>query len=457
MALERTSNASSDEQRGPVEAGTQSEEGQVSLGGVSPGTPVDSGEAEKGVPPDPSQVFDDVFDNMLASEDGETPPEIQEILDENGLSERSFRCMLKELGDEDTGRGTPAFIGSWGSKIPTYDWVGRIHGPGHYRYVFQWTGPDGTGRKRNQSKTVDFAISDKYQDEYELTLLKRMQRKASLKRNIIRSARFKSQLEDGILGDEGKTAPPVNPERDALEYIEKHMKINQMMGLGGAVKPSFDFVGALTALVPLMPALFGYLSSKAQSGGNSMSKLTELMMLMQQKQMDTTVSLMKSQQPQSGTDMMKSVLEMIMGGIDIKSALNQKESVTDRIFDTVQGVLPMIMTMATMPRQQVMASPQGQMAKTFIDNNPDMQQMKEDPAIRNEAIHKFDRTIGWEQTDMLLAIATMERPDDCPRIESQQYADGDPRNEAIATDAEVSTEPPQSPAPSDDPMEGLTQ
>lgn len=414
----------------------QPEETTVNAEGVRIGQPITDLDH---IPSDPPEmtVADDPFRGLLDGVDpmqdraSKIPEDIQAILDENGLGEDgiSYRCMLKDI----TGGGntaTAAFIDSFVNQVPDYTYVAQQFGPGDYMYVFTWVGRDEDGKRKTYSKTVRFRISERYQDLYEEHLMKRMQEKAVKKRHIIRSAKLKAAMESGI-DSSFDTETPRDSSETVMEFLKRHAAVNQMMNITPSheeKRGGIDWEGVLRAAVPLIPPLLVYMSEKSKGSGESTMRIMETIISMQQRNADQTIQLLGKQQgPSTGSEMMKEVMGMVMQAVDLKSALSDKEeTVVDKIFATVQGVLPMLMMMST--NRGVASGPQAELAKRYIQNDPAMSELK-NPAIRAEVVRRFDSTIGWEQTDALLRLAEMPREEGtCPRIANQQYPQGDPRN-----------------------------
>ena len=393
----------------------------------------------------PADAFSGMFDNAIpVMAPDEMPEDIKAILEENGLGEDggSYQVYLKDISGENHNANTAAILERYANRIPHYDYVARRFGPGEYLFTFLWVAinPD-NGQKKTFTKNVKFAISEKLRDIHEDYLTEQIQIRARKRRESFRNMKMKSSLEDGIdaalYGKEGEEKQE-SAEEMLLRMATFTKTMREALGGGPAAPQPVDWAGILSAAAPFIPPLIALFSDSGRTKMEQSMGMMKALMDMQQKSSDQTIALLSKQNgPTSSGEMMKEMMTMVMGAIDLKAALTEKEeTVVDKIMGAVQGVLPLVLA-AGMNKQQ--NGPQAQMARQYIRNDPTMQQL-ENPKIRSEVIRRFDATIGWEQTDALLGIAGMERPEECPREKGEQYMQGDPRNEAENAEAEVNEE-----------------
>jgi hypothetical protein len=156
------------------------------------------------------------------------------------------------------------------------------------------------------------------------------------------------------------------------------------------------------------------------------NKMLMLMMTQGQNATGQMFEMMKLQSGQgSGGQAFKEMKDMIMGALDLKSVLagNEKETLSDKIFRVVEGVAPQILQIAATAAQAQAArnTMPVKMAKGYIDSDPDFAALKQNPAEMKAFIEKMDSFFGWRQTDVVLAVADWQRPDNCPRDPMKEH------------------------------------
>ncbi|CAK0779578.1 hypothetical protein CCP2SC5_920007 [Azospirillaceae bacterium] len=145
----------------------------------------------------------------------------------------------------------------------------------------------------------------------------------------------------------------------------------------------------------------------------------------------------------SGNMAIKEFKDMVLGALDIKDALsgNNKESLGDKIFRLVESVAPSILSIAATTAQNaasVKNNPAVNMAKNYIETNPDFKALKHDPVEMKKVIDNMDRTYGWIQVDHILTTMGWPRPENSPRLDD----DKDPSPYPSPVPDDTNTEPP---------------
>jgi hypothetical protein len=165
-----------------------------------------------------------------------------------------------------------------------------------------------------------------------------------------------------------------------------------------------------------------------------------MMIQMSDKSTNNLIEMMKANQGVgSGSGVMKEITDMVMSAVDLKEALGgARETPFDKIITMVGAVLPQLMAVAAMNKQAQMNDPRVMLAKTYVAHNPEIQSVLKDPAKTSEMIRSLDDVYGYEQTDAILGVMGLPRPDDCPRNPSQQL----PQSERSSF-AEAATEDSQ--------------
>lgn len=369
------------------------------------------------------------------------PDEILAVFQAHGLNNRRFLCSLRECPEGSSGDShDERHVRSWSRSIPTLDYIGSEYGPGNYALIFTWAQQE-NGKKVTKTERVIITISDKYEDIYHQRRLERkLEAKNKLNRKI-RDDRINSEIERNIdIGEkEGGPASEIEAGKKFVSYIAEAQRslFPQHIAPKG-----IDWEKILPVLVPAVTAavggIFKMLSNQGSGSNQMFEKMLMLLMAQQEKNSSQMLEIMKlNQSPQKGTDMMKETFDMIRDAIDIKELMTgKKDSVADRIFNMIEGALPQIMTIATMTAQQRAQNPFLGVVASQIKNMPDIKAMQKDPSVLMELINKCDNYYGWEQTDKILEVAGMARPEECPQLPSQRYASGDPRNEGIEEDSQ---------------------
>lgn len=359
------------------------------------------------------------------------PDEVRQFFDSHDFSEVPFKVMLKQI-PEGGSSADESYVKGWKNQVPSLDYIANEWGPGSYVIIFNWRGKDPeTGRARNMGERVYISISDKYQEQYEDYQEKRRIEKAVKRKKELERIKHAREVDEAISGQSENTAlSQADPLQAGQQYIEKMSRAADMLGW----KRGFDWEGLMKMLIPALPAALGYLTNKQQQTVERQDRMMTLMLTTMQNNTQQLVEAMRNQNgPQSGSDMMKEMFSMVTGAMDIKSALNgenNKESIVDKICKLVEGVAPMIVQMAAMPRQQREAMPAYQAAKAYVDTDPTFQAARNDPDVLHMLVERWDGFYGWEQTDSILEVGGLARPETCPRTPDKRYKAGDPRNES---------------------------
>jgi hypothetical protein len=398
-------------------------------------------------PPDPDLMRKDPMAEMfgpgsnvklIGDREDQVPDEVRAVLDEFGLSKKSFQCILKEMpegstvGDESSSTNA-AYIKGWVRSIPSTEWIARNYGPGTYILFFMWRNKDEStdGKSVAMHQEVTVVISDKYMEEFKQHRLNAKLRQASEMGSKVRDTMLEKELENKILGPLGGAAKEnEDPAKMAKAYISEIMDTAKMIGLSplGAQQPAkqLDWEKILPPLVTVATAFMTMRQNAQQSQQAEFNKLLLMMMAQGQQANTQLMEVMKLQTGVgTGASQFKEIKDMIFGAMDIKAMMagEQKETVADRIFRIVEGVAPQILSIASTAAaaQAARANP---LIKKTIDgytSGPDFEALKKDPAEMKKAVDKFDNFFGWEQTDAILAIAGWPRPAECPHDPAKQY------------------------------------
>lgn len=369
-------------------------------------------------------------------ESEDIPDEVLGVLDEFGLhSGKPFRTIIKELpeGCDDPALG--AFVKSFSKTVPTIEYLGRNYGPGRYCLVFTWKQKDPEqGRMISKSENVLLEVSDKYEPEYRE--YQHQQKIARLKRRkeSVQDVILEGKLEGSLLDDGGGN----NNKQDAKEYVKEMMAFNEQLGLK---RGGIDWEKIMPLLITGLPLMLKALSEMGANARAQQQQMMTLMLTQSNNYNSQLVEVMKNMGPQGGSDTMKEFREMLTSAIDMKELLapNKPDTLADKIFSMLETVGPQLLQIAQMSAQARAKDPRIAMAKTFVQNNPDFQQLEDSPESKANLIRKLDGFYGWQQTDSILQVMGWERPTDCPRLDEQRYPAGTAEQPQASTGSSADT------------------
>lgn len=378
----------------------------------------------------------------VVSPEDDMPDDIRALFDSEGLFDKQYSCMLKELpgGMDD---GNDFYLASFRRTYPTIEYLTNNYGPGTYKLVFHWRGiEDETGKQKQKSDTHIMRVSEKtrhifkeFQRQQKITQLKQQ-------REDVHNARLEKELEDDLSGVQGADG---DSKQSAKEYLRELVDTTRELGL--SKNSSIDWAEILKGLAPLALPLFTLMQNNRQAERDRADRQMQMLITMMTGNNNQMLELAKAQSGQgSGTEIMKEMTSMIMSSLDLKGALEgQKETVADKIFSMIESVAPTLLQVASQPRAMQQVNPMVGATRQFMQSDPAFQQMNSDPEVLAEVVRKCDAHFGWEQTDSILLVSEKTRPENCPRMAGQQYPVDDPRNaqnvaneqrQASASDAE---------------------
>jgi len=379
---------------------------------------------------------------LIGEPEDQIPDEVRAILEQFNLSTKTFHCVLKEIpegsnfGDSTSSSSNSEYIRGWTRSIPSVDWIAKNHGPGMYVLMFSWhTREQDPDTDKYTQKTyhqeIPISISQKAAGDYKKHRLDRKLREASEIGTQVQEALMEKKLETaalkGVLGD--KVGEDITPAVAAKQYIAETIEAAKMIGLSPlASQPvkTIEWEKILPALVTGVTAFIQMQQNTENARREDFNKLLMLMMSNSQQASGHLIEVMKAQTGVgSGNMAIKEFKDMVLGALDIKEALNgNKETLADKIFRVVEGVAPMIITVAANAAEARAAqnTMPVKLAKTYVNSNPDFQALKNNPVEMKKAIGKMDDFFGWSQTDTIMEVMGWPRPPDCPRDPSKEHA-----------------------------------
>jgi hypothetical protein len=319
------------------------------------------------------------------------------------------------------------YVKSWTNTIPSVEWVAKNYGPGSYILAFRWRDQaetQVTGKTHNRAE-ISFEISDKFMPEYQKYQYEQRIENARKYQTKMRDLKTDQQLDRALFPDLPETDS--KKTESVSDYVAEIAKMADLLGFRrDEQRASFDWPSVLPALAPLVGGFITMLQDSRNTQMQQMNTLMTLLLTQSKESSQQIVEMAKNhQQPQGASDMMKEVFSMVTQGLDLKEAIQShgKESPVDRIMGLIESIAPMIapvMLAAQRQHKDSLPAPVAGMAKAYMANDPDFQQMMQNPGVSEEVIRRMDSIYGWEQTDMILNSVGITRPDTCPRVSSER-------------------------------------
>jgi hypothetical protein len=419
---------------------------KISDNGTDGARTVSANDTEKPPPIDPMAEMFGPGSGVFPSpeDDSSAPEELLTIFEEFGIGEYAYRCILKEV----TQGANNTHIRSFNGNYPSIEWITNNCGPGEYLLVFMWRQASDmevehrTGRKRmvNKSQQCRITISEKAIDQWREYQLKQKLRKLKEKRQVIQDAKLDRAL-DVDLGDldpndrdvsRNVSTDVINPATAGKEYVQNIIEAANMLGLTKK-ESSFSFEKILAIVAPLLPALLEYVNKSSERAQMQQQQFMTLLMTTMSGNTKELIEIMKANAGQgAGTRAVEEFKSMLTGAIDIKQELSGmgKESTADKVFKLIEGVSAHVIPLLLMPRAQAAADPRMKIAQAYMQNSPDVAELRNNPVELSKLVHDLDEYFGWEQTNLILQVAKLVRPEDCPMLPEQRYSYGDMRNAA---------------------------
>lgn len=380
---------------------------------------------------------DDALGNLLSDslrlpgDTGESvPEELNGFLEEHDFSKRSFQIKLFRYDDEDASSDSSnaSFVKSWNRKIPSMEYLVRNYGPGRYKFSVHWrqSNPE-SGQIEPRKEMIDISISERCMAEYEEYQYMRQLAHRKAMQDKTRHMRVAKELDSTLLGDDEKRDPKV----EVKEYISEITGMARELGLVRD-QNNGSLLQQILAIAPIVtPLIVEYFKSQGEAVNRNQQMFNSMLTLMlgqSDKNSQQLLEIVKvSQGSGAGASSVKEFKDMLLGVVDIKEALNQKESVVDKVFTMAEAVLPQILTVMAMNAQQRANDPRVAIARTVVNTNPDFKSVMHDPEKLAEFVAKWDDVYGWRQTDGLLSVVGVERPASNPRDPAKEL----PVNERV--------------------------
>lgn len=414
----------------------------------TPFSPTDSPGVEFTLNPDYKRSETGIFEEFhgpgsgKSEETDDLPEEIRTVFEEHDLFKKQFRCVLWETGGMQGDRFSPSnssVVKSYTNMVPSMDYVAKHYGPGSYFFAFTYSkapGNPGSAEKqkadekaRQEKKVVPFIISEKMRELYETFQFEKKIKLMEERKKRIRDLKMTGELDKAIMGD----SDDVN-KQSAKEYVKEILDVAGSLGLNRG--STTDWAGLIASAAPIALPILNMMMENSRRADEKATQMQMLMINMMQQGNKNMVDVMMNNQQQGGAQQTFELMKgMVSNMLDFKEEIKERTEETsgvDRIIDMIAKAMPMIAGILTMSAAQRQANPMVKMAVDQVgaqmERNPDFQAVKNNPEVLRELVLKTDPEYGWEAIDGLLGIAGMARPDDCPRLESQRYPRGNPKN-----------------------------
>jgi len=323
----------------------------------------------------------------------EAPEDIDNFLVEHGIKDVSYVCTIKRYPKE--GAEISEFLpGSTKNGYPSVEDLGRRFGPGKYLYCFAWKETDEHGKRKNRMKEYKIILGSEWDDIYDEYMAEMYVKK----QKRLEATRQRAKLVKAMRGEE---SDGTQREYDPIEGLKESMGLLKELGvpIGGS--------GNGKSLMGTDSENLGVLGLLLNMSQKSAELQMKMMMQMNQQSTALITALISNQQPNSNEKMFTEIMNMVTQTVQLREALNpEKKGVVDRVFELMESVLPQIMQMAQMPRQQRLQHPLYKVAM----NSDEMNQMKNDPEMLKEWIKQWDAAHGPDQTDVILQTIGITRP-----------------------------------------------
>lgn len=332
----------------------------------------------------------------------DTPDEITDFVRSNDVADK-YVVMLKQRPD---GGGPAQTLRSFSNYYPNVNTLGKEWGPGSYSLIFSWRGEGKSGKKETLTKEFKIDLPERaWADEHDQYLMERSRkRQEALEREMKLDA-----TKNRILGAPAAATPQVSE----FDTMKKFLVMAKELGvpIGGNVKPEpkekekksfadrlIDMAPAITAIGAVVsPLAVAFIQRKKEPEDKSTTNLLLQHVL--------------TQKPQEN-DVMKQFVPFLMGTMkqmmDFKESIQpeEKETLVERLIEKLAPVVPQVLALASMPRQQLDTNPMVKMARSM----PDVKAMTADADMLKMAVPKLDEIYGAQNVDDILAVAGVVRP-----------------------------------------------
>lgn len=344
------------------------------------------------------------------------PDEVQTIIDQYEIDTKKtgFTCVLKRCheGQHDS---QGAYINSWRKTAPTLKDIALHYGPGRYIILLQWKQneyDDEKGRhvQRNKSETIPIIIDEAFRDMHEEYTLDMRVQLAERRRQKLNKAKMSAKI-DSQLSLFGEEKDERGQPQNVKEYVRDLAEQASLLGFqrGGGF--------SLEKIAPLALPLLQYFEKKSELERDRQDKFMLMMMQVMNQSQTQMMELVKNQNgPTSGSEIMNEMSRMVMNSLDLKKSIedaNQKETVVDKVFNLIEGVAPVIVQLASMPKDKAKTSPMYGIAQQAVNQSPEIQEVMGNPEHLKQLVNKLDPQLGTRQVDRLLELAGESRPADC--------------------------------------------
>lgn len=334
----------------------------------------------------------------------DTPDEITSFIRENDVAEK-YTVMLKEHLEEG---GKPVYIRSYTNKCPSINEIGKQWGPGSYKLVFSWRGENKAGKMEQMTRDMPLDLAERsYRDVYEEYREELRRKRLETKEKVWIEDAAKMRAQGGNLNQQ----PPAPVSE--LDTMKKALEMARGLGIpiGGAQKaaapePHKSFSQTMLELTPALVAL-----------GGIMSPIIVAMLQRPKEKSDTTIMntlLAHALEKPKEDSVMKETIPFLLGTMqkifEVKASMEPEpqESLVERIIGKLAPMVPAVLAMAAGGQQAVNASP----IVGMVRKSEDMQALAKDAEAQIMAVQRLDEQYGFQQTNKILMVAGLPRPEE---------------------------------------------
>ncbi len=334
----------------------------------------------------------------------DTPDEITSFIRENDVAEK-YTVMLKEHLEEG---GKPVYIRSYTNRCPSINDIGKEWGPGSYKLVFSWRGENKSGKMEQMTKDMSLDLAERsYRDVYEEYREELRRKRLATKEKAWSEEAAKVRAQGGLMG--GAPAAPVSE----LDTMKKALEMARGLGIpiGGASRPAAaepkkSFSQTMLEMTPAIVAI-----------GGIVAPIVTALISRPREKSDTTLMntlLAHALEKPKEDSIMKETIPFLLGTMkqmfDVKASMEPEpqETLVERIIGKLAPMVPAVLAMAAGGAQAVAQNP----IVGMVRKSDDFQALAKDAEAQLMAVQRLDEQYGFQQTNKILMVAGLPRPEE---------------------------------------------
>lgn len=337
---------------------------------------------------------------------GEVPNDLDDFMISNGVADK-YSCLIRSY----------SYVSSTYEQVrktegvkPDTDKIGIEFGPGKYAVMFSWRGIDGpTGKSKTFGKEFKFTIGEAYREAHEDFI--RDRNESRKKRDRERLALKKEEATLSHIENGGNGAPGIDPIEAAERMLQKNLDMAIKLGQLNQPRGNDDMFKMIMAM-------------QATASENMMKMMLGMMNMMNGN---------RAPAPESSTDMamkfMGMTKELLLMKRDLDEPEEEKESVGEKVFNTLVGFVPNLLDLAG----KSMEARNNNILLNAAKGSGEYKTLKSDPAALAVTVNKLDAKFSPKQTDKILEVMGLPRPE-ATKVNYEKY--GEPEDEESKQETE---------------------